>query len=115
MKRTYIKPFMESEEFVTNEYVAACFNVSCGRNLCNYETFTIKGNDEQSAIATYLHDINGGNDSFHPGDPEHKYATGIIGTSPEETDEYYHVPWGALITDTHHRLTISKDEGGNFS
>lgn len=29
MKRTYIKPFMESEEFVTNEYVAACYKVTC--------------------------------------------------------------------------------------
>ena len=29
MKRTYIKPFMESEEFVTNEYVAACWLVTC--------------------------------------------------------------------------------------
>lgn len=29
MKRTYIKPFMESEEFVTNEYVAACYLVTC--------------------------------------------------------------------------------------
>lgn len=29
MKKTYIKPFMESEEFVTNEYVAACWLVTC--------------------------------------------------------------------------------------
>ena len=29
MKRTYIKPFMESEEFATNEYAAACYLVTC--------------------------------------------------------------------------------------
>lgn len=29
MKREYVKPVMESEEFVANEYVAACWEVSC--------------------------------------------------------------------------------------
>lgn len=29
MKKTYVKPVMESEEFVANEYVAACWRVVC--------------------------------------------------------------------------------------
>lgn len=29
MKREYVKPVIESEEFVANEYVAACWWVTC--------------------------------------------------------------------------------------
>lgn len=29
MKKTYVKPVMESEEFVANEYVAACWRITC--------------------------------------------------------------------------------------
>lgn len=29
MKRTYVKPVMESEAFVANEYVAACWTFAC--------------------------------------------------------------------------------------
>ena len=29
MRKEYVKPVMESEEFVSNEYVAACYLVTC--------------------------------------------------------------------------------------
>ncbi len=29
MKKVYVKPVMESEAFVANEYVAACFKITC--------------------------------------------------------------------------------------
>lgn len=29
MKKAYVKPVMESEEFVANEYVAACWKLTC--------------------------------------------------------------------------------------
>ena len=29
MKKAYVKPVMESEEFVANEYVAACWTLTC--------------------------------------------------------------------------------------
>lgn len=33
MKKEYVKPVIESEEFVANEYVAACYRITCiGRN-----------------------------------------------------------------------------------
>lgn len=38
MKRTYIKPFMESEQFVTNEFAAACWLVTCETNGENFIT-----------------------------------------------------------------------------
>lgn len=38
MKKEYIKPVMESETFVANEYVATCTKVSCGK-----EFFWMKG------------------------------------------------------------------------
>ena len=33
MRKEYVKPVMESEEFVSNEYVAACWTVAC--NECS--------------------------------------------------------------------------------
>ncbi|MGN0422060.1 MAG: hypothetical protein ACI4EY_04925 [Lachnospiraceae bacterium] len=29
MKKEYVKPVIESEEFVANEYVAACYRITC--------------------------------------------------------------------------------------
>lgn len=29
MRKEYVKPMMQSEEFVANEYVAACWSISC--------------------------------------------------------------------------------------
>ena len=46
MKKEYIKPVMESELFVANEYVAACFavildNIDCQSHVgCEVEQFT---------------------------------------------------------------------------
>lgn len=33
MRKEYVKPVMESEEFVSNEYVAACWTVACNECL----------------------------------------------------------------------------------
>ena len=33
--KTYVKPMMESEVFMANEYVAACWGVACSVNLAN--------------------------------------------------------------------------------
>ena len=33
MKREYVKPVIESEEFVANEYVAACYVVTCTETI----------------------------------------------------------------------------------
>lgn len=33
MKKTYVSPVMETEEFVANEYVAACYEVECNQAL----------------------------------------------------------------------------------
>ncbi len=39
MKKTYVKPVMESEEFVANEYVAACWRFTCkGGGTGSYKT-----------------------------------------------------------------------------
>ena len=50
MKRTYIKPFMESEEFVTNEYVAACYLVTCVTAKENFITHTKPEPDSYDAF-----------------------------------------------------------------
>ena len=47
MKKTYVKPVMESEEFVANEYVAACWRITCtGDGNCG--TITVKDTESQT-------------------------------------------------------------------
>ena len=56
MKRTYIKPFMESEEFVTNEYVAACWLVTCetdGESFITCERPSYDANDDDGDGYTF--------------------------------------------------------------
>lgn len=36
MKKAYVKPIMESEEFVANEYVAACWKIICENGEWEY-------------------------------------------------------------------------------
>lgn len=36
MKREYVKPVIESEEFVANEYVAACYKIVCEEGEWDY-------------------------------------------------------------------------------
>lgn len=38
MKKTYVKPVMEGEAFVANEYIAACWTVSCEGKCQGMET-----------------------------------------------------------------------------
>ena len=51
MKKTYVKPTAECEEFVANEFVAACWNVRCELDNipvvpCKYEAWNIGGDYE---------------------------------------------------------------------
>ena len=58
MRKTYIRPEMHSEEFVTNEYVAACWSATC-KTFDHYymglgcydQTVTVKSNDEPELVA----------------------------------------------------------------
>ena len=36
MKKEYVKPAMESEVFISNEYVAACYSGKCDVNCGDY-------------------------------------------------------------------------------
>ena len=55
MKKEYMKPVMESEMFVANEYVGACFNMDCD---CIDPTL-IYGTDANDAINQYAKNNNG--------------------------------------------------------
>lgn len=80
MKKAYVKPVMESEAFVANEYVAACWRVSC--NDCGEEML-------------YYGDINwdydDGDDFVKAGDTQ-MYLGSINGHEPEEHISYSG-PW----------------------
>ncbi len=45
MRREYVKPVMQSEEFVANEYVAACWKMNCNvpYGFGYYEKNNVKG------------------------------------------------------------------------
>ena len=51
MRKIYIKPEMNSEEFVTNEYIAACWSAEC-KTLdhyylaCYHQTVTVKSEEK---------------------------------------------------------------------
>lgn len=53
MKRTYVKPVMESEEFVANEYVAACWKVTCdtfldpNHYICRNKSEIVRADNEK--------------------------------------------------------------------
>lgn len=54
MKREYVKPVMQGEAFVANEYVAACYH-----GVCN--------------ISGYVFTDTNGNGTYDPGIDEYKY------------------------------------------
>lgn len=67
MKKVYTKPVMESEEFVSNEYVAACWTVDCLECGAYDEVYDTKYNEYLNAstkmegydVYTYDGTING--------------------------------------------------------
>lgn len=64
MKKVYTKPVMESEEFVSNEYVAACWTITCTNDdgSCGKEIGIgdyPEGLDINSGFGTYNGLING--------------------------------------------------------
>lgn len=101
MKKVYVTPVMESEAFVANEYVAACYNVKCAQDdvagrLCNYPERLIKTGDW--TLSEWL-DKNG-DESFHKGDESH-FAS--FSREREDVNEYYHKP----SVGHHHLLDVS--------
>ena len=123
MKRKYIKPLMESELFVANEYVSACFFVKCPRRLCDW-SFTIKGTSQQNAIDNYLstHSQDGyelGDAGLHKGQTSHNvFGSGDSQLSTEKEDQYYHTPTFGSLTNVHHQLVFydkTQSKEANFS
>lgn len=59
MRKEYVKPVMESEEFVSNEYVAACYWVDCIHNNC-IDPVKVKDVDsEAGALETFAENNRG--------------------------------------------------------
>lgn len=111
MRKIYIKPEMNGEKFITNEYVSACYIAKCvyyGDKFysCKWQ-LTIKGNTQQEAINNYLSANNGGDASLHPGSEDHKVGFGFpINPTYEESDKYYHKPNMGYD----HEMTFERDK-----
>lgn len=114
MKKTYIKPFMESEEFVTNEYVAACWMARCtdtatGLFECDYNDTPLKfkgSNDEYEAANNYI-SANGNSGALHQGkcNDENIQHDSIVYWY-EDSNSYYHT---TKVLGVHHRLEFIRD------
>lgn len=108
MKREYVKPVIESEEFVANEYVAACWHVSCPHTedfifACKYQDWDIKGFD---SVGAYIDEHPSGNELrlIHKGTSDHGYVNN------EKPDSYYH---NTSVDGIHHELTVVSYENYN--
>lgn len=112
MKRTYIKPFMESEEFVTNEYVAACWMTKCVDSItggiCDYNDnpLRFKGSDDEKEAANNFISANGNSGALHQGQCNDDNVQHGPWYSYESTDLYYHT---TDVPGVHHRLNFIRD------
>ena len=65
MRKEYVKPVMESEEFISNEYVAACYTVrctECGAFAKGYDSLAsgVKtGNHMGYSVSIYTDNLGG--------------------------------------------------------
>lgn len=102
MKKTYVKPTAECEEFVANEFVAACWDLRCYTPGCKYNDYKnrIGGDKYNYTDEDFLRCVNeyGKEDVIHGGDEKHWSLLGW-----ENPDSYYHS--GGV---GHHKLTITR-------
>ena len=100
MRKKYVKPVMENENFVANEYIAACWEVSCS-HCQEYGTVIIGGR--------YSADANGFQDcvSAQSSSLIHLSVNGhhVVGGTNEKNDPngYYHGSGDR----NHHKLNYS--------
>lgn len=50
MRKEYVKPVMESEEFISNEYVASCYTIKCTNSKGSCGNITGKYNDYEGSL-----------------------------------------------------------------
>ena len=87
MKRQYVKPMMESEAFVANEYVAACYTVSCIGDGCGSFPGKWEGTEDSRYPAGLVEGEDGnaiykgtmGSSDGCKKTTEYLWGTGIIG------------------------------------
>lgn len=96
MRKEYVKPLMESEEFVSNEYVAACWDLRCDTPFCEYNRYLNRIGGDSYGEDELLECVK---------DYEKEYSNIIHqggDKTYEDTGKYYHS--GGL---GHHELTIT--------
>ena len=57
MRKEYVKPVMESEEFVSNEYVAACWTATCLECDAEIEAYDKMANSIKNEAMTSTDDV----------------------------------------------------------
>lgn len=102
MRKTYIKPEMNSEKFITNEYIAVCWDLRCYTPLCKYNDYNnrIGGiyEDTDEGLNKCVKDYDKSNIIHEAGDTDY-----------ETEGKYYHI--GRFLS-LHHELTITKHGDG---
>lgn len=51
--KKYVKPMMESEAFVANEYIGACWFIECGCTKSQNITFLTSGSSSEEALSNW--------------------------------------------------------------
>ena len=97
MKKVYVKPVMESEAFVANEYVAACYRIKCKGgeegyvDLADDPNFDWLDSSDKDGFGTTL-------------DGPQQYYTGVInGKGPHDNYNYW-LPFLGEKTLTYHEI-----------
>lgn len=90
MRKEYVKPVMESEEFVSNEYVAACSTIKCTK--CNAMDEVYKGVSDVTSGLTMLAEDGTSSLYIYPDDLDGATTctdVTIGGGKPEWIDKIY--------------------------
>ena len=94
MRKEYVKPVMESEEFVSNEYVAACYWVDCIHKGC-IDPVKVKDVDsEAGALETFAKNNRG---TVATTEVEGVYIyKGELGGNFGVSDDEHNSNWGTM-------------------
>ena len=98
--REYVKPMMDSEVFVANEYVSACYKINCNVPGTGYLYAETNG---QPGLQRTGHNA----DKFLVGPVSacNEWHKGIIQDNPPESNGYWYQPgilgWGSSTTDVY--------------
>ena len=93
MRKDYVKPTMESEAFVANEYVAACYWVDCTHDGC-IDPIKVRDVNSVTAALNKFANTYGGKVSTTPIDGSYIYKGTLNRNNGLNNDTHNNDNWG---------------------